>query len=222
MSAFRQDLTRTTLAIVCIFLLIAASLWVLRPFLAATVWATMLVVATWPLLKALEARFGNRRTPAVAVMTLAMLLLLVLPLWGAIETIADHADQLTDAAKKVAVTGVPPPPAWVEGLPLVGGRLAGGWRQLAEGGSAGLLTKASPYVKDAAKWTLGQAGSLGGAGLDVFAEEPEVPASLLALDNVVLTPHLGSGTHETRQAMADLVLANVERYFAEGRLVTPV
>ena len=38
----------------------------------------------------------------------------------------------------------------------------------------------------------------------------------------MLTPHLGSGTHETRQAMADLVLANVERYFAEGRLVTPV
>ena len=67
-----------------------------------------------------------------------------------------------------------------------------------------------------------QAGSLGGAGLDVFAEEPEVPAALLTLENVVLTPHLGSGTHETRQAMADLVLANVERYFAEGRLVTPV
>ena len=67
-----------------------------------------------------------------------------------------------------------------------------------------------------------QAGTLGGAGLDVFAEEPEVPAALLALDNVVLTPHLGSGTHETRQAMADLVLANVKRYFAEGRLVTPV
>lgn len=67
-----------------------------------------------------------------------------------------------------------------------------------------------------------QAGTLGGAGLDVFAEEPEVPAALLTLDNVVLTPHLGSGTHETRQAMADLVLANVARYFAEGRLVTPV
>ncbi|MDR6178023.1 MULTISPECIES: 2-hydroxyacid dehydrogenase [unclassified Pseudomonas] len=67
-----------------------------------------------------------------------------------------------------------------------------------------------------------QTGALGGAGLDVFAAEPAVPTALLALDNVVLTPHLGSGTHETRQAMADLVLANVERYFAEGRLVTPV
>jgi predicted PurR-regulated permease PerM len=162
MSAVRQDLTRTTLAVVCIFLLIASSLWVLRPFLAATVWATMLVVATWPLLKSLEARFGNRRTPAVAVMTLGMLLLLILPLWGAIETIADHTDQLTDIAKKVAVTGVPQPPAWVAGLPLVGERLASSWHQLAEGGSAGLVSKATPYLTVAAKWTLGQAGSLGG------------------------------------------------------------
>ena len=162
MSAVRQDLTRTTLAVVCIFLLIVASLWVLRPFLAATVWATMLVVATWPMLKSLEARFGNRRTPAVAVMTLGMLLLLVLPLWGAIETIVDHADQLTDVAKKVAVTGVPHPPEWVGGLPLVGEKLASSWRQLADSGSDGLVSRATPYVTVAAKWTLGQAGSLGG------------------------------------------------------------
>ncbi len=162
MSAVRQDLTRTTLAVVCIFLLIVASLWVLRPFLAATVWATMLVVATWPMLKSLEARFGNRRSPAVAVMTLGMLLLLVLPLWGAIETIVDHADQLTDVAKKVAVTGVPHPPEWVAGLPLIGEKLAHSWRQLADSGSDGLVSRATPYVTVAAKWTLGQAGSLGG------------------------------------------------------------
>jgi len=67
-----------------------------------------------------------------------------------------------------------------------------------------------------------QSGALGGAGLDVFADEPQVPEALLTLDNVVLTPHLGSGTRETRQAMADLVLANVERYFTDGTLVTPV
>lgn len=162
MSAVRQDLTRTTLAVVCIFLLIVASLWVLRPFLAATVWATMLVVATWPMLKSLEARFGNRRSPAVAVMTVGMLLLLVLPLWGAIETIVDHADQLTDVAKKVAVTGVPQPPEWVAGLPLVGEKLSASWRQLADSGSEGLVSRATPYVTVAAKWTLGQAGSLGG------------------------------------------------------------
>ena len=162
MSTVRQDLTRTTLAIICILLLIAASLWVLRPFLAAAIWATMLVVATWPLLKSLEARFGGRRGPAVAVMTIGMLLLLILPLWGAIETIAEHADQLTEAAKKVAVTGVPQPPEWVATVPLVGEKLAANWSQVAEGGTAGLMSRAAPYVTGAAKWMLGQAGSLGG------------------------------------------------------------
>lgn len=53
MSDIRRDLTRSTLAILCIVSLIGLSLWVLRPFLAATIWATMLVVATWPLLLAL-------------------------------------------------------------------------------------------------------------------------------------------------------------------------
>lgn len=63
---------------------------------------------------------------------------------------------------------------------------------------------------------------IAGAGLDVFEDEPKVPAELLTLDNVVLTPHIGSGTYETRQAMADLVFANVSRFFDEGELVTPV
>jgi len=65
-------------------------------------------------------------------------------------------------------------------------------------------------------------GEIGGAGLDVFEDEPNVPAELLKLDNVVLTPHIGSGTFETRQAMADLVFANVSQYFEDGSLVTPV
>lgn len=63
---------------------------------------------------------------------------------------------------------------------------------------------------------------IAGAGLDVFADEPRVPDALLELDNVVLLPHLASGTRETRQAMADLVLANLHSYFEHGRLVTPV
>jgi hypothetical protein len=70
----RRDLARNTLAILCILGLIGLSLWVLRPFLAAAVWAAMIVVATWPLFLSLEARLGNRRGPAVAIMTLAMLL----------------------------------------------------------------------------------------------------------------------------------------------------
>lgn len=66
------------------------------------------------------------------------------------------------------------------------------------------------------------AGRLAGAGLDVFADEPKVPEDLLALDNVVLLPHLGSGTHETRVAMAELTLANLRSFLTTGSVLTAV
>jgi lactate dehydrogenase-like 2-hydroxyacid dehydrogenase len=65
-------------------------------------------------------------------------------------------------------------------------------------------------------------GRLGAAGLDVFAREPEVPEALLGLDNVVLQPHQGSASEETRAAMGRLVLANLEAHFAGKPLLTPV
>jgi lactate dehydrogenase-like 2-hydroxyacid dehydrogenase len=65
-------------------------------------------------------------------------------------------------------------------------------------------------------------GRLAGAGLDVFAREPHVPAALLDLESVVLLPHLASGTVETREAMLELTLANLDRWLAERTLVTPV
>nr|AIN39845.1 hypothetical protein [Zoysia matrella] len=65
-------------------------------------------------------------------------------------------------------------------------------------------------------------GRLGGAGLDVFEDEPNVPEALFALDNVVVVPHVGSGTNETRTAMADLVLGNLEAHVSSKPLLTPV
>jgi lactate dehydrogenase-like 2-hydroxyacid dehydrogenase len=65
-------------------------------------------------------------------------------------------------------------------------------------------------------------GTLGAAGLDVFANEPEVPAALAALPNVVLTPHVGSLTVETRHAMGQLVIDNLLAHFGGAPLLTPV
>ncbi|MET0701383.1 MAG: 2-hydroxyacid dehydrogenase [Mycobacterium sp.] len=65
-------------------------------------------------------------------------------------------------------------------------------------------------------------GRLAGAGLDVFVAEPEVPPALLTLPNVVLLPHVGSGTVETRAAMEALTLRNLDSFLETGRLVTPV
>ena len=58
------------------------------------------------------------------------------------------------------------------------------------------------------------------AGLDVFENEPNIPPPLLAMDNVVLLPHVGSATRETRQAMGDLCKANLDRWFSEGSVLT--
>ncbi len=60
------------------------------------------------------------------------------------------------------------------------------------------------------------------AGLDVFEHEPQVHPDLLALDNVLLTPHMASATQDTRQAMADLTLGNLAAYFAGDALPTPI
>ena len=67
-----------------------------------------------------------------------------------------------------------------------------------------------------------EAGRLAGAGLDVFADEPNVPEALLAMDNVVVLPHVGSGTVQTRAAMEALTLRNLDSFLASGELVTPV
>ncbi len=65
-------------------------------------------------------------------------------------------------------------------------------------------------------------GRLGGAGLDVFEAEPHVPEALLTMDNVVLLPHVGSATVETREAMGDLVTENLHRFFTDGTVTSPV
>jgi lactate dehydrogenase-like 2-hydroxyacid dehydrogenase len=65
-------------------------------------------------------------------------------------------------------------------------------------------------------------GTIAGAALDVFDNEPDIDPRFFKLDNVLLTPHLGSATHETRAAMAQLMLDNVRSWFRSGRALTPV
>ncbi|XP_057969329.1 glyoxylate/hydroxypyruvate/pyruvate reductase 2KGR-like [Malania oleifera] len=79
-----------------------------------------------------------------------------------------------------------------------------------------------PHVDEAELVPALVEGRLGGAGLDVFEHEPEVPEELFGLDSVVLLPHVGSGTVETRKAMADLVIGNLEAHFGNKPLLTPV
>jgi lactate dehydrogenase-like 2-hydroxyacid dehydrogenase len=91
-------------------------------------------------------------------------------------------------------------------------------------GSSGNLinTARGPIVDQPALVTALQDGRIAGAGLDVFDGEPNVPAELIAMENVVLTPHIASSTNETRRAMGDLVYDNLRAHFDGKPVLTPV
>jgi predicted PurR-regulated permease PerM len=85
------DLTRIVLGVAAIGGLVAASFWILRPFLPAVIWATMIVVATWPALRAVQARLWGKRGLAVAVMTLLMLTIIVAPVAVGVATVVENS-----------------------------------------------------------------------------------------------------------------------------------
>lgn len=162
MRDIRRDLTRNVLAVSCVAGLIVLSVWVLRPFLAAGVWAAMIVVATWPPFLALEQRLGGRRSLAIAAMCVGMLLFLVLPLWLTIDTLVTHSHDIAALGQRLLDNGLPPPPGWLVSIPVLGKTLSSWWQQAASSGAPQLVAQITPYASDAGKWALAQVGSLGG------------------------------------------------------------
>ena len=95
---------------------------------------------------------------------------------------------------------------------------------LGKGRGEGILVNVArgSVVDEAALVDALERGVIAGAGLDVFEDEPRVPQRLIALPQVVLVPHIGSATGQTRQAMADLCFANLQAHFAGRPLLSPV
>jgi len=161
MTQYRGELARATLAVLFIGGLILGALWVLRPFLGAIIWATMIVVATWPGLLWLQHRLWNRRSLANAVLTSLMLMVFVVPLSLAIGTIVVESDRLISWAKRLATMQVPPPPEFVGTIPFVGERIVALWEQTIAAGAEGLIPRIAPYADDIVRWFVNQIGSVG-------------------------------------------------------------
>jgi predicted PurR-regulated permease PerM len=157
----QRDLPRTTLAVLFIVGLITASFWIVRPFLPALIWATMIVVATWPLMLRVQATLWGRRSLAVMAMTVLLLLVFVVPLSLAIGTIVSNVDQIVGWARSLGTVALPAPPDWVQAVPLVGRKAASAWHEFATFGPEELAQKIAPYAKDAARWFLAEVGSFG-------------------------------------------------------------
>ncbi len=161
MTNTRRDLATTTLGVLFIGVLIFASLWVLKPFLFATVWATMVVVATWPVLLWVQAKLWNSRALAVIVMTLIMLLLFMVPVALAIGTIVQNADQIVEWARLIADFRIPSPPDWIASLPFIGHQAAALWQQASDSGGKELMGKLAPHAGSITKWATSKFGTIG-------------------------------------------------------------
>jgi predicted PurR-regulated permease PerM len=157
----KHDLSRNVLAVLFIFALMAASFWILRPFLAAIIWSTMIVVSTWPIMLALQRRLWGLRVLAVTVMTVALLLIFVAPFSAAIGTIVANADEIAGWARDLASVKLPPPPDFVEKVPFVGEKTATLWRIYAEKGLSDLAQVIAPYAGQITRWFVSQVGSFG-------------------------------------------------------------
>lgn len=157
----RSDITRVVLAVLFIIALIGSSVWILRPFIGAIVWAATIVVATWPLMIALQGWLWGKRFLAVAVMSLLLLCVLVVPLTFAIGTIVSNADEVVAWAKSLAGFKAPSPPDWLTNLPVVGPKAVVLWERIAGAGLEELAVRAAPFAGALIAWFVAQLGGIG-------------------------------------------------------------
>lgn len=155
------DLLRYTLGVISIAALMVASFWIVLPFVAATIWAAMVVVATWPLLLGVEGWLGGRRGAAVAVMTAGILLLLILPITLGVVALAENAGRAVEWLQSLSSHSFTQLPAWVKELPLVGEGAEATWQRIRAAGLTGILDMTAPYLQQAAKWMVAEVGAVG-------------------------------------------------------------
>jgi predicted PurR-regulated permease PerM len=157
-----QDLTRTTLGVLIIAVLLVASLWTMQAFIGPLVWATAIVVATWPLLLGVQRKLGDSRALATTVMTLVMLVIFVVPFWAAIGAMLDASADGVEVVRSYLTTGLGPPPSWLASIPFGGERLTAKWLELSAGGPEQFAETIRPYVKSVAAWMVAITGGMGG------------------------------------------------------------
>lgn len=156
-----SDITRVVLLVLVIGVLLTGSLWTLRPFLSALIWATTIAVATWPVLLRLERLVGGRRWIAVAMMTLAVLVTFIVPFVLAISVLLDAADRSPTVMNDFLARGLGPPPSWISEIPFVGRPMHDRWEAIAAGGPEALKAFIQPYSRAAAAWAVAATGGLG-------------------------------------------------------------
>lgn len=156
---------RLLVQILLLFLL-GASLWVLAPFWSALFWAAVLSFASWPVMRVLTRLLGGRQSLAAGLLTLVWTVVVAVPLVMLGFNLADHIKDFTALLKGFQVEGLPPVPAWLAGVPLVGERLVGFWLTIDQQGAAFFAT-VRPYLGQVGNWLLARSAQIGSGMLEL-------------------------------------------------------
>ena len=139
---------------------------VLRPFLPALLWATILSISTWPAFRWMEAKLNGRTSLAAALMTLLLAVGFLVPLSILGTSLAENFAKFASHVLSAFESGPPPPPTWVMHVPLIGDQLSTLWQSYA-GDTTRFATIAREYVNPATNWLLGVGGKIGRGILDL-------------------------------------------------------
>ncbi|WP_213989648.1 AI-2E family transporter YdiK [Sodalis sp. dw_96] len=154
------DLPRMLFSVAFLALMSLACFWVVQPFILGFAWASMVVIATWPLLIRLQTLFWGRRSLAVLAMTVLLLLLIVLPVSFLVSSLIDNSAPLLAWATQPNRLTLPTL-HWLHDIPLVGHKLYAGWQAMISGGGSLLMSKVQPYIGQSATWLLAQVAQVG-------------------------------------------------------------
>jgi len=147
------------LSVLFLAIMIIACLWIIQPFVLGFAWAGTIVIATWPLFLRLQRLLFGRRSLAVLVMTLLLILLFVIPISMLVNSLVDGSGPVIHAITSGDMTL--PDFAWLNDVPLVGEKLYTGWHNLLDMGGSAIMAKVRPYVGATTTWFVGQAAHIG-------------------------------------------------------------
>ncbi|MCT4711634.1 AI-2E family transporter YdiK [Enterobacteriaceae bacterium H11S18] len=154
-----KDLLQILLSVLFISVMIIACLWIVRPFVLGFAWAGTIVMATWPLMLSIQRLLWGKRSLAVLVMTLLLLMLFVVPVALLVNSLVDNSGVVVDWVSKGNMAL--PKFEWLHAVPLVGDKLYAGWNTLVDSGGSAIMAKVRPYIGATTTWFLGQAIHVG-------------------------------------------------------------
>ncbi len=153
------DLPQLVFSLIFIIIMVVACFWITEPFIPSFAWASMVVIATWPVMLRVQRCLWGHRGMAVVVMTLLLLLIFIIPVVLLVNSVIEYSEPVLAWATAGHLTF--PDLQWLNSIPFAGKKLYSGYHSLIAGGGSALLAKAQPYIGRTATFFVTQAGHFG-------------------------------------------------------------